>query len=61
MKTNQNDCVTTLTKREHMAIEFTKAIIQRSGSSLSGLRHGACQLGIQLADDMTNQLNEEAK
>ena len=58
MKTNKNECATNLTKREHMAIEFTKAIIQRSVSSLSGLRHGACQLGIQLADDMIKQLNE---
>lgn len=47
-----------LTKREHMAIEFTKALLGRGEHGYSDSQ-GNAQLAIQQADELIKQLNAE--
>lgn len=52
-----------LTKREHMAIEFTKAIVAGRHTPLSDINKLLIEkyvgIGIILADELIKQLNQE--
>lgn len=66
MKTNpnehafvQNGNLKGLTKREHMAIEFTKALVSYSGTINAHDIPSTVERGIKIADELIKQLNDE--
>lgn len=48
-----------LTKREHMSIEFIKAIMSAGISNSNATNEAICLLGIQMADELIKQFNNE--
>lgn len=50
-----------LTKREHMAIEFTKALTAHNGTMYEHTVESNVRRAIKLADELIRQLNSEDK